>query len=70
MRRHTHPGYYRHLRKLRRLKPHKRVYRYGRRFGVEVFTAKPKWRNADGPGWICFELTLGEAQFRRTRSQI
>ena len=64
MMRRTYPGYYKHVRKLHRLKPHKRVYRYGRRFGVEVFTAKPKWRNSDGPGHICFELTLGEAEFR------
>lgn len=61
MRRHTYPGYYRHLRKLHRIAPRVRVYRYGRSNGVEVFTARPKRRNADRPGCVCFELTLGEA---------
>lgn len=69
MRRRTYPGYYKRVRKLHRPKPHTRVYRYGRRFGVEVFTCKPKWRNSDGPGHICFELTLGEALFRRTQEK-
>lgn len=61
MRHRTHTGYYRHLRKLRRIAPRARVYRYGRLNGVEVYTARPKRRNADWPGVICFELTLGEA---------
>jgi hypothetical protein len=61
MRRRTHPGYYLHLRKLRRIAPRIRVYRYGRSNGVEVYTASPKRRNADYPGVVCFELTLGEA---------
>lgn len=61
MRHHTHPGYYRHLRKLHRIAPRVRVYRYGRSNGVEVYTARPKRRNADWIDVICFELTLGEA---------
>lgn len=65
MRRSTYPGYYRRIRKLHRIAPRVRVYRYGRLNGVEVFTARPKRRNADGPGVICFELTLGEALDRR-----
>lgn len=65
MRHRTHPGYYRHLRNLRRIAPRVRVYRYGRSNGVEVYTASPKRRNADGPGWICFEVTLGEVLDRR-----
>lgn len=67
MRHSTYPGYYRCLRKLRRPSPRVRVYRYGRSNGVEVFTARPKRRNADGPGWVCFEVTLGEALFRTGR---
>lgn len=67
MRRRTYPGYYRRVRTLRRPAPRVRVYRYGRSNGIEVYTARPKWRNTDGPGWICFELTLGEALFRTGR---
>lgn len=61
MRRRTYPGYYRRIRKLRRPAPRVRVYRYGRSNGVEVYTARPKRRNADWLGFICFELTFGEA---------
>jgi hypothetical protein len=63
--RRTYIGYYRLVRTLRRSALRISVYRYGRSNGVEVFTARPKRRNADGPGCICFELTLGEALERR-----
>ena len=65
MRRRTYLGYYRRVRTLRRIAPRVRVYRYGRSNGVEVFTARPKRRNAGWIGGICFELTLGEALERR-----
>lgn len=66
MRSRTYPGYYRLIRTLHRRAPRVRVYRYGRSNGIEVFTARPKRRNANWPGVICFELTLGEALARRT----
>lgn len=54
-------GYFKRHRKIhRRLKT--RVYRYyAVTLGVEAATARPKRRNADGPGYRCFPISLSDA---------
>lgn len=61
-------GYFRRYRKIHhRLKT--RVYRYyAVTIGVEAATARPKQRNADGPGYRCFPISLSDVlAWRRWR---